>query len=94
MEIEYLNAEDAARKMGVSKRTIRNLAEEYDWFGTLLGLLDVPGRPFVFLQSEIDRMMVTPRRSPGRPRKPIGEEAAMLPALPPVSQGVVALDTN
>jgi len=94
MEIQYLNVEDAARKMGVSKRTIRNLADNYEWFGSPLGTSEEGGRPWVFLQSEIDRMMITPRRSPGRPRHPIGEEAPTPLVLAPVSQEVVALDTN
>ncbi len=80
----YLSVRDASRQLGMAERTIRGLADQYDWFGTPLGLDEGNGRPWVFTQEEVDRMGLSPRPGPGRPRKPIGTEApvATAPIIP------------
>lgn len=66
-ENNYRTVEDAARQLGVSSRTVRNLCEEHDWFGGKLGT----SATWVLTQEEVDKMHTLPRRGPGRPRKPL-----------------------
>ncbi len=71
-EVEYIELSRAATELGVTSRHIRNLCEQFDWFGGKMG--DV----WVLTREELDRMKITPRRYRGRPkgsvkpRKPIG----------------------
>lgn len=67
-ERTYATVQDAARRLGVSERTVRNLCEEYEWFGGKLGT----SATWVLTEPEIAKMQVTPRKGPGRPpRNPV-----------------------
>jgi len=71
----YKTAQQVAEVLGVTERTIRNYAERYEWFGGRLGNTG----SWVFTDEEVERILVMPRPSAGRPRKPIvdlGEESA------------------
>lgn len=74
----YLSVKDAARQLGIAERTVRGLANQYDWFGSPLGLEDGDYRPWVFSSEDVERMQKTPRPGVGRPRKPICEVATMV----------------
>ena len=68
----FHSVKDVARQLSMSERTVRSLADQYEWFGKPLG--SEPGAPWVFTTEMVDTMRTTPRREPGRPRKPIGAE--------------------
>jgi hypothetical protein len=77
-DVEYLSLSRAAVILGLRDRRVRDLCEEYDWFGGKLG--DDPGAPWVITREEVNKMRITPRRGPGRPpgsRKPIGEPVSV-----------------
>jgi len=83
--MSYLSVKDAARQLGIAERTVRELATQYEWFGTPLGLDAGEGRrPWVFTQVDIEKMRKTPRKGPGRPRKPIVADPIAAPAVAPM----------
>jgi len=86
--MNYLSVRDVARKLNMAERTVRELADKYDWFGEPLGEdTGVSGRPWVFVREEVDRMALMPRQGPGRPRKPIGD------VVPAVAPPIIPVDT-
>jgi len=68
----YFSVKDAAKRLAIAERTVRTLASRYDWFGAPLGEDEEDEcRPWVFTAEEVNRMAITPRPGPGRPRKRI-----------------------
>lgn len=61
--VEYVPLDQVARELSLSGRQIRNLCDEFAWFGGRMGKI------WVITREEVEKMKVTSRRGPGRPRK-------------------------
>ncbi len=65
VNVEYVPLDQVARELSLSGRQVRNLCNEFDWFGGRMGKI------CVITREEVEKMKVTSRRGPGRPRKSV-----------------------
>jgi hypothetical protein len=67
-QIEFVSVAEAADELNLSERQVRNLAEEFEWFGGRCG------SGWVFTREQVEHFKTFPRRGAGRPRKPLGSQ--------------------